>query len=140
MLRLCLAYCICMIISWQFCLCLLILGFNLAKRGSQSHYSLLIGKVKGMEVGLTVGLENHEGTLKLSLMNSGCHVRDISIKLDGGAAWLYQGYAMVAACRSLTFAALSPLSEFSCCCCSYHELASSSFSSFAANSQIDSIV
>ncbi|KAI3440922.1 uncharacterized protein J3R85_002954 [Psidium guajava] len=48
-------------------------------------------QVEGMEVGLTVGLENHEGTLKLSLMNSGCHVQDISIKLDGGAAWLYQG-------------------------------------------------
>lgn len=48
-------------------------------------------QVEGMEVGLTVGLENQEGTLKLSLMNSGCHVQDISIKLDGGAAWLYQG-------------------------------------------------
>ncbi|KAK9285155.1 hypothetical protein L1049_024341 [Liquidambar formosana] len=48
-------------------------------------------QVEGMEVGLTSGLENREGTLKLSLMDCGCYVRDISIKLDGGASWLYQG-------------------------------------------------
>lgn len=45
-------------------------------------------KVEGMEVGLTLGLENQKGTLKLSLMDCGCHVNDISIKLDGGASWL----------------------------------------------------
>ncbi|KAG4174944.1 hypothetical protein ERO13_A11G151700v2 [Gossypium hirsutum] len=44
-----------------------------------------------MEVGLTLGLENHEGTLKLSLLESGCYVKEITIKLDGGASWLYQG-------------------------------------------------
>lgn len=49
-------------------------------------------KVEGMEVGLTLGLENHEGTLKLSLLESGCYVKEITIKLDGGASWLYQGY------------------------------------------------
>ncbi|XVF71817.1 hypothetical protein PTKIN_Ptkin12aG0069900 [Pterospermum kingtungense] len=48
-------------------------------------------KVEGMEVGLTLGLENHEGTLKLSLMDSGCYVKEIIITLDGGASWLYQG-------------------------------------------------
>ncbi|XVF31824.1 hypothetical protein REPUB_Repub17cG0026900 [Reevesia pubescens] len=48
-------------------------------------------QVEGMEVGLTLGLENHEGTLKLSLMDSGCYVKEITIKLDGGASWLYQG-------------------------------------------------
>ncbi|XP_059452056.1 putative BPI/LBP family protein At1g04970 [Corylus avellana] len=48
-------------------------------------------QVEGLEVGLTLGLENDEGTLKLSLMECGCYVRDISIKLDGGASWLYQG-------------------------------------------------
>ncbi|KAK8327225.1 hypothetical protein E1A91_A11G165300v1 [Gossypium mustelinum] len=47
--------------------------------------------VEGMEVGLTLGLENHEGTLKLSLLESGCYVKEITIKLDGGASWLYQG-------------------------------------------------
>lgn len=55
---------------------------------------LLLGKVEGLEVGLTLGLENHEGTLKLSLMECGCYVRDISIKLNGGASWLYQGYVI----------------------------------------------
>ncbi|KAL5798008.1 hypothetical protein ACOSQ2_002828 [Xanthoceras sorbifolium] len=48
-------------------------------------------QVEGMDVGLTLGLENQKGTLKLSLMDSGCYVKDISIKLDGGASWLYQG-------------------------------------------------
>lgn len=50
------------------------------------------GKVEGMEVGLTLGLENQEGSLKLELKDCGSHVEDISIKLDGGASWLYQGY------------------------------------------------
>ncbi|XP_042481396.1 putative BPI/LBP family protein At1g04970 isoform X2 [Macadamia integrifolia] len=44
-----------------------------------------------MEVGLTLGLENQQGTLKLSLMDCGCYVKDIDITLNGGASWLYQG-------------------------------------------------
>ncbi|XP_021687638.2 putative BPI/LBP family protein At1g04970 isoform X2 [Hevea brasiliensis] len=47
-------------------------------------------KVKDMEVGLTVGLKEQDGTLNLSLLDCGCYVKDISIKLDGGASWLYQ--------------------------------------------------
>ncbi|KAJ1441313.1 Lipid-binding serum glycoprotein, C-terminal [Sesbania bispinosa] len=47
-------------------------------------------KVKGMQVGLTVNLRNQEGTLKLTLLDYGCYVGDLSIKLDGGASWLYQ--------------------------------------------------
>ncbi|KAL5077439.1 hypothetical protein RYX36_016423 [Vicia faba] len=46
--------------------------------------------VKGMQVGLTLSLKNKEGRLKLSLLDHGCYVGDLSIKLDGGAAWLYQ--------------------------------------------------
>ncbi|KAK7276480.1 hypothetical protein RIF29_17620 [Crotalaria pallida] len=48
-------------------------------------------QVEGMEVGLTLGLENQEGSLKLKLKDCGSYVKDISIKLDGGASWLYQG-------------------------------------------------
>ncbi|XP_017428079.2 putative BPI/LBP family protein At1g04970 isoform X1 [Vigna angularis] len=48
-------------------------------------------QVKSMEVGLTLGLENQEGSLKLKLKDCGSNVKDISIKLDGGASWLYQG-------------------------------------------------
>ncbi|QCE01423.1 lipopolysaccharide-binding protein [Vigna unguiculata] len=48
-------------------------------------------QVKSMEVGLTLGLENEEGSLKLKLKDCGSNVKDISIKLDGGASWLYQG-------------------------------------------------
>ncbi|RYR79882.1 hypothetical protein Ahy_A01g004676 [Arachis hypogaea] len=47
-------------------------------------------KVKGMQVGLTVDLRNEEGTLKLILLDYGCYVGDLSIKLEGGASWLYQ--------------------------------------------------
>ncbi|KAL5054145.1 hypothetical protein RYX36_034827 [Vicia faba] len=43
-----------------------------------------------MQVGLTLSLKNKEGRLKLSLLDHGCYVGDLSIKLDGGAAWLYQ--------------------------------------------------
>lgn len=49
-------------------------------------------KVEGLEVGLTLSLKTVEGSLKLSLLECGCYVNDISIKLDGGASWLYQGY------------------------------------------------
>lgn len=48
-------------------------------------------RVEGMQVGLTLSLENQEGSLKLSLLDCGCYVENISIKLDGGASWLYQG-------------------------------------------------
>ncbi|KAJ4981501.1 hypothetical protein NE237_032338 [Protea cynaroides] len=48
-------------------------------------------QVEGMEVGLTLGLENRQGTLELSIMECGFYMKDISITLDGGASWLYQG-------------------------------------------------
>ncbi|KAF7831707.1 putative BPI/LBP family protein [Senna tora] len=48
-------------------------------------------QVEDMEIGLTLGLENLEGSLKLVLKDIGCNIKDISIKLDGGASWLYQG-------------------------------------------------
>lgn len=48
-----------------------------------------------MEVGVTLVLNGQEGTLKLSVLECGCYVKDISIKLDGGASWLYQGYAIL---------------------------------------------
>ena len=49
-----------------------------------------VWKVKGMQVGLAVNLRNQEGTLKLVLLDYGCYVGDLSIKLEGGASWLYQ--------------------------------------------------
>ncbi|CAI0432175.1 unnamed protein product [Linum tenue] len=48
-------------------------------------------QVEGMEVGLTLGLKNQNGSLKLSAMECGCIVRGIKINVDGGASWLYQG-------------------------------------------------
>ncbi|KAI7744632.1 hypothetical protein M8C21_001241 [Ambrosia artemisiifolia] len=48
-------------------------------------------KVEGMEIGMTLGLYSQQGTLRLSPVDCGCYVDYISIKLDGGASWLYQG-------------------------------------------------
>lgn len=47
-----------------------------------------------MEVGLLLGLDYQEGSMKLSVMECNCHIHDISIDLDGGASWLYQGYVV----------------------------------------------
>ncbi|KAK3021998.1 hypothetical protein RJ639_045159, partial [Escallonia herrerae] len=59
--------------------------------GTAALLGLWMMVVEGMEIGLTLGLENQEGALNLCLLECGCHVKDISIKLDGGASWLYQG-------------------------------------------------
>ncbi|XP_068635457.1 putative BPI/LBP family protein At1g04970 [Aristolochia californica] len=48
-------------------------------------------RVEGMEIGLTIGMNIQEGTLKLSLLECGCYVKDMIITLDGGASWFYQG-------------------------------------------------
>ncbi|KAI4308422.1 hypothetical protein L6164_031500 [Bauhinia variegata] len=48
-------------------------------------------QVAGMEIRLVLDLEDQEGSLKLVLKDCGCFVKDISINLDGGASWLYQG-------------------------------------------------
>ncbi|KAF2284848.1 hypothetical protein GH714_031201 [Hevea brasiliensis] len=71
--------------SWYYQYSTWLLPVEIADRGNASV------QVEGMQVGLTLGLENQNGTLKLSLMDCGCYVKDISIKLDGGASWLYQG-------------------------------------------------
>ncbi|XP_009591353.1 putative BPI/LBP family protein At1g04970 isoform X1 [Nicotiana tomentosiformis] len=48
-------------------------------------------QVEGMDVGISFNLTNNQGSLMLSPLDCGCSVKDISIKLDGGASWLYQG-------------------------------------------------
>ncbi|KAL5548493.1 hypothetical protein UlMin_003724 [Ulmus minor] len=52
---------------------------------------VVLVSLQSMEVGVTVSFEEQEGTLKLSVLESGCYVQDISIKMNGGASWLYQG-------------------------------------------------
>lgn len=47
-----------------------------------------------MEVGITIKMKSQEGSLKLNLSECGCYLKDISITLDGGASWFYQGYDM----------------------------------------------
>ncbi|CAH1450212.1 unnamed protein product [Lactuca virosa] len=44
-----------------------------------------------METSIKLGLHNQEGSLSLFVMECNCHMNDISIDLNGGASWLYQG-------------------------------------------------
>nr|XP_017215072.1 PREDICTED: putative BPI/LBP family protein At1g04970 isoform X2 [Daucus carota subsp. sativus] len=44
-----------------------------------------------MEIGATLSLKIQEGVIDISLLEGGCFVKEIIIKLDGGASWLYQG-------------------------------------------------
>ncbi|KAF3453380.1 hypothetical protein FNV43_RR03820 [Rhamnella rubrinervis] len=55
----------------------------------QDHGTAAI-EVEDMQIGVTVALEDQEGTLRLNVLDSGCNVEGISVKLDGGASWLYQ--------------------------------------------------
>ncbi|PIA36931.1 hypothetical protein AQUCO_03200113v1 [Aquilegia coerulea] len=63
----------------------LLVPVHISDKGSASI------QVEGMEVGLTLGLEDQEGTLKLPLKECGCNLKSITINLDGGASWFYQG-------------------------------------------------
>lgn len=49
-------------------------------------------QVDGMEFGLSLSIKTERGSLKLSVLEAGCYVKDLSILLDGGASWLYQGF------------------------------------------------
>lgn len=49
-------------------------------------------EVDGVDVGLTITLRNDRGSLQLSVPECGSYVRDISIILEGGASWFYQGF------------------------------------------------
>lgn len=43
-----------------------------------------------MEVGVSMGMKNHNGSLNLSVMECGCYMKDLDITLNGGASWFYQ--------------------------------------------------
>ncbi|KAK1391884.1 Lipid-binding serum glycoprotein family protein [Heracleum sosnowskyi] len=73
--------------AWRYSYSSWLLPIDVSDQGDASI------QVDGMEVGLTLSLENQQGNLKLSLLECGCYVRDISIQLNGGASWLYQGVA-----------------------------------------------
>lgn len=51
-------------------------------------------KVKGIEVGSTLQLDEQNGTLYLISMECGTLVNDIIITLDGGASWFIKGWWM----------------------------------------------
>ncbi|XP_020230620.1 putative BPI/LBP family protein At1g04970 [Cajanus cajan] len=71
-------------IRWRYSVSSWLIPIGISDSGNASV------EVTGMQVGLTVNLRNQEGSLKLTLLDYGCYVGDLSIKLDGGASWLYQ--------------------------------------------------
>ncbi|KAK1389090.1 Lipid-binding serum glycoprotein family protein [Heracleum sosnowskyi] len=71
--------------NWHFSYGTWLVPLSIADSG---HASV---QVEGMEIGLTLGLKIQEGVIDISLLEGGCLVKDIIIKLDGGASWLYQG-------------------------------------------------
>ncbi|XP_076904713.1 putative BPI/LBP family protein At1g04970 isoform X2 [Bidens hawaiensis] len=48
-------------------------------------------QVNGMEMGVALGLDIKDGSMQLSTVECSCHINDVTIDLDGGASWLYQG-------------------------------------------------
>ncbi|XBH92833.1 hypothetical protein VPH35_083880 [Triticum aestivum] len=45
-----------------------------------------------MDVGVSVGLKNENGSFKLFVMECGCYMKDLDITLNGGSSWFYQGF------------------------------------------------
>ncbi|KAG8386076.1 hypothetical protein BUALT_Bualt03G0111300 [Buddleja alternifolia] len=75
--------------NWRYSYSTWLLPIAVSDKGSATI------QVEGLEIGLTLSLKTQQGSLKLSLLECGCYVNDISIKLDGGASWLYQGFVDV---------------------------------------------
>ncbi|KAK7387123.1 hypothetical protein VNO78_27648 [Psophocarpus tetragonolobus] len=70
--------------TWRYTISSWLIPIGISDSGNASI------EVTGMQVGLTVNLRNQEGSLKLTLLDYGCHVGNLLIKLEGGASWLYQ--------------------------------------------------
>ncbi|ONK69264.1 uncharacterized protein A4U43_C05F21040 [Asparagus officinalis] len=51
-------------------------------------------QVEGMQVGLTISMKTRNGTLQLTVLECGCSMKDLSITLEGGASWFYQGFVI----------------------------------------------
>ncbi|CAA3032502.1 BPI LBP family At1g04970 [Olea europaea subsp. europaea] len=71
--------------NWKYSYSTWLLPITISDEGSATV------EVEGMEIGLTLSLKTLQGSLKLSVLECGCYVKAISIDLDGGESWLYQG-------------------------------------------------
>ncbi|KAF8694816.1 hypothetical protein HU200_037913 [Digitaria exilis] len=47
-------------------------------------------QVEGVEVGVSMGMKNQNGSLELSVMECGCYMEELDITLNGGSSWFYQ--------------------------------------------------
>ncbi|TVU11459.1 hypothetical protein EJB05_45045 [Eragrostis curvula] len=72
--------------NWSYCYDSWLFPLEIADSGTASIL------VQGMEVGITMAIKNINGSLALSVSQSGCYVKDLVISLDGGASWFYQGF------------------------------------------------
>ncbi|KAL3851170.1 hypothetical protein ACJIZ3_013052 [Penstemon smallii] len=70
--------------NWKYSYSTWLLPISVSDKGSATV------QVEGLDIGLTLSLNTLQGSLKLSLLECGCYVNNISIKLNGGASWLYQ--------------------------------------------------
>jgi hypothetical protein len=53
-----------------------------------------------MDVGVSMGMKNENGSLKLFVTECGCYMKDLDITLNGGSSWFYQVYVV----HSFTYA------------------------------------
>ncbi|XP_006661365.2 putative BPI/LBP family protein At1g04970 [Oryza brachyantha] len=74
---------------------------NLTMRWSYSYSAWIVTisdsgnasiQVDGMDVGISMGIKNQNGSLKLFVIECGCNMSSLDISLNGGASWLYQGF------------------------------------------------
>lgn len=76
-------------------------GVNLTMEWSYSYSSWVVTisdsgnasiQVEGMDVGVSMGMKNEKGSLKLFVIECGCYMKDLDITLNGGSSWFYQGF------------------------------------------------
>ncbi|KAM0910475.1 hypothetical protein ACQ4PT_014143 [Festuca glaucescens] len=72
---------------------------NLTMRWSYSYDSWFVTisdsgnasiQVEGMDVGVSMGMKNENGSLKLFVTECACYMKDLDITLSGGSSWFYQ--------------------------------------------------
>uniref|UniRef100_A0ACD5XV44 Uncharacterized protein n=1 Tax=Avena sativa TaxID=4498 RepID=A0ACD5XV44_AVESA len=72
---------------------------NLTMEWSYSYGSWLVTisdsgsasiQVEGMDIGISMGMKNENGSLKLFVTECGCYMKDLDITVNGGSSWLYQ--------------------------------------------------
>ncbi|CAN6479173.1 unnamed protein product [Victoria cruziana] len=72
--------------NWRYTYSSWLIPIDVSDEGSASV------RVEGMQAGITLRIENHDGILKLIVVDCGSVIENIFISLGGGASWFYQGW------------------------------------------------